>query len=972
MFRMSGRVRKVLVAVLAALVVVVGLGLAILPEIVRRVAESQAHKLAGRVLTLEDVDLNLFTGHLALKGAKVFKPGVNERAVEFERLDVRLDYLPFLFRTVRIREIALVAPTLSVLRRGPTHFDFSDVLERLFEGEKKAPSASASSAKWTVVLDRVSVRRLTATMRDLTVSPESDWRIDELTLEMRNLTIGGSGRPGTFETKLKLNGAPIAVTSDSFALDPLAAAGRVVVDGFDLAPVHPYLASAPAAPRAGRVNVAVALAIELEPGGLKRGSVKGDVGVAGLEVLQAGRTDPFLTIPGVKVKINEADLVGRVVTIGTVEIDRLALRAVRDAQKKIDLVALGEKPEGGPAEPAASPTSPPAPSGTPPPELKLKIEQIALRNGGLTWKDEAVTPVTTLEVTELSADVKDVSWPPAGPATFAISMKPPKDGRLELKGAGVPAPLDVEVAISLRNGRIEPFQAYFPIPARFAGSFNTNSRNHVTVTNGQVAATSRGSNWIEKFTVTAPGETTPAARFESLRFDGIDLAWPKYARVAKIALSKPNTLVERDKNGDMSLRKLFSANGRAASPPEDVAAPPKKAEPAPAAPAEPQKPGGLPIPVDIGTIVVEDGYARFLDRTVEPAFAQELSRFGLMIEGLSSTPGRRARLATQAVIGGTSAFDLRGEIAPIGEVYADLHGELRDFKLSSVNPYADPLTAWFMKTGELAIKMHFRIEKNQLTAENEIEVKNLTVAPSREGDEVKKKVGLPLGMIVALVTDQDNGIKVNVPLSGEVNQVRADPSDAIWTAVRNAVVNIVSAPFRAIGRIGKGSGDTVDELKVDAVTFAAGSAEVAPAADQHLTKVADFLRAAPMIKLAMASVAAPRDVESLRAQEVTLRIQRLQLERGLPDFNAAVAAAFKEQLPEATPPKSGEEQLAVLKAREPAPDARMQELQARRLAAVREALATMQGIPADRLLAGAARASDDAAGEGRVEFNITN
>ena len=50
MFRMSGRVRKVLVAVLAALVVVVGLGLAVLPEIVRRVAESQAHKLAGRDL----------------------------------------------------------------------------------------------------------------------------------------------------------------------------------------------------------------------------------------------------------------------------------------------------------------------------------------------------------------------------------------------------------------------------------------------------------------------------------------------------------------------------------------------------------------------------------------------------------------------------------------------------------------------------------------------------------------------------------------------------------------------------------------------------------------------------------------------------------------------------------------------------------------------------------------------------------
>jgi hypothetical protein len=550
-------------------------------------------------------------------------------------------------------------------------------------------------------------------------------------------------------------------------------------------------------------------------------------------------------------------------------------------------------------------------------------------------------------------------------------MKLPQAGKMELKGAAVPAPLDVEMALSLKNARIEPYQAYFAVPARFAGSFNGETRNHVTITNGVLAATSRGRNWIEKFTMTAPGEKTPAAQFESLRFDGIDFSWPKYARVTKIALVKPEMRVERDKDGEMSLRKMFTRDGRAPGRSEKPAPEETKTKPA-SKPAESEKPGGLPITVEIGAITIEDGYARFLDRTVDPAFAQEISRLGLVIEGLSSVPGRRARVATQAVIGGSSAFDLKGEIAPIGEVYADLTGELRDFKLTSVNPYADPITAWFMKTGELAIKMHFRIEKNQLTADNDIEVKNLTVAPSRENDEVKKKVGLPLGMIVALVTDQDNGIKVSVPLSGEVSHVKADPSDAIWTAVKNAVVNIVSAPFRSIGSLAKGSsGEAGDELKINAVTFAAGSADVAPAMEQHLTKVADFLRGAPQVKLAMAPVAAPRDAESLRAQEVTLRIQRLQAERGLPDFAAAVAVAFKEQLPDVAPPKTEEERLAVLKEREPAPDARMQELQARRLEAVRATLSSAQGIPADRLVPGSAPAATDAA-EGRVELTVTN
>jgi uncharacterized protein involved in outer membrane biogenesis len=985
MLRVSGRVRKILVAVLAGLVVIVAVGLAILPEIVRRVAVDQVPKLTGRVLALDDVDLNLFTGHLALKGVRFLKQGVNERAVELERLDVRIGYLPFLFHTVRVKEISLVGAKMSILRRGPTEFDFSDVLDRLKGNKVEAPKESASSSKWTVQIDRISLQRVQILMHDATTSPESDWRADEVSLEARNLMIGEGARPGNLEAKLTLNGAPITATADSLAIVPLAVTARVTVDGFDLAPIRPYLASAPAAPRAGKVNAALALALELAPTGLKRGTVKGGVALNGLEVLQTGRPDPFLTVPGLSVKINDADLVARAFTIGAIEVDGLSLRAVRDAQEKIDLVALGERPKAAEASPAPAAGAPSAPSpandgnqpgpaaqsGNPPPQLKLKIEQITLKNGTATFRDEFVKPTTTIAITALTADVKSFTWPSEGPAPFLVSMKLPQAGTMELKGAAVPAPLDVEVALSLKNARIEPYQAYFPVPARFAASFNGETKNHVTITDGKLAATSRGSNWIEKFTMTAPGEKTPAAQFERLRFDGIDFSWPKYARVSKIALVKPEMRIERDQTGEMSLRKMFTPDGRAPSRPEKPAPKETKAKPA-SRPADPQNPSGLPITVEIGTITIDDGYARFLDRTVDPAFAQEISRLGLVIEGLSSIPGRRARVATQAVIGGSSAFDLKGEIAPIGEVYADLRGELRDFKLASVNPYADPVTAWFMKTGELGVKMHFRIEKNQLTADNDIEVKNLTVAPSRENDEVKKKVGLPLGMIVALVTDQDNGIKVNVPLSGEVSQVRADPSDAIWTAVKNVVVNIVSAPFRAIGRIGKGSGDTVNDLNIDAVTFAPGSADVAPPMEQHLTKVADFLRGAPNIKLAMAPVGAPRDLESLRAQEVTLRIQRLQAERGLPDFAAAIAVAFKEKFPDVAPPQTEEEQLAMLKDREPAPDARMQELQTRRLEAVRATLSSAQGIPADRLVPGSARAATDADAEGRVELTVTN
>src|SRR5881409_313640 len=985
MFRVSGRALRILVGVLLAVVVLGGLFLAVLPEVARRVAIAQVPKLTHRILQLDDVDLNVFTGHLALKGVRVQKVGTNERAYEIERIDVRLDYLPFLFHHVRVTEIMVAAPKIQVLRRGPAEFDFSDLLD-LFKGGE--PSKEPS--KWTVTLERVTVQRLTGVGRDQTTSPESVWRIDDLNLAANGLMFGPGARPGRLQLSFKLNDAPIALTSDSLLLAPLAAKARATVDGFDVAPVHAYLPpSVPAAPRAGRVSLAVAAAVELGPTGLKSGTLRGKVTTAGVEVFQTGRAEPFLKIARLDLEIKEADLAARSVTIGSLGIEGLAGRAVRDAQERIDLLALAGPPES--AKRAASPgeaTNPPvaaadsarpvaaepASVGSERADFKVKVEQITLRRAELAFRDEAVKPLTTLAVMDLSADVKDISWPVAGPATFAVSMKMPRSGRVELKGAVTPVPFDIDFESTLRDGSVEPFQPYMPVKARFAGSFNADSRNHVTLANGTLTATSRGRNWIEKFALYAPGETTPTARFDRLALDGIDFSWPKYAKVSRIALTKPDVRVERDRDGAISLRKLFAPDPAKADAPKPEAAkpePPKKDEPAAAARAKAEQPGGLPILVEIGMLVIQEGRAQFVDRTTTPPFTETISRFGLTIEGLSSTPGRRARVATQAVIGGSSAFDLQGEIAPFGEVYADLAGELRDFKLTTVNPYADPLIAWALKTGQLAIKVHYRVERNQLTADNEVIVRDLTVAPTRQNDEVKKKIGLPLGMIVALITDADNGIDVNVPLSGELNQVKTGMSDAIWTAVRNAVVNIVSAPFRSISKVFKGKGGSLEDLQVDPVTFAAGSADVDPEMSKHLAEVAGFLKKAPMIKLALAPVAAPRDVESLKAQEVTLRIQRLQNERKLPDFDAAVAAAFKEQLPGVTPPKSGEELLAALREREPLSEARMSELLERRVAAVRDALVKTEGVPAERLLPGTAPASSsDEPAEGRIELQI--
>jgi Domain of Unknown Function (DUF748) len=379
--------------------------------------------------------------------------------------------------------------------------------------------------------------------------------------------------------------------------------------------------------------------------------------------------------------------------------------------------------------------------------------------------------------------------------------------------------------------------------------------------------------------------------------------------------------------------------------------------------------------LDLREVRVEEGFIRFLDRTTAPAFSQDLSRLDLTVTGFGNRPGRRAHVALRSVVGGDAGLDIRGEIGALGSpAFVDLVGELRRFPLASVDPYAAANLGWVIKEGEIGYKVRFTLDGVQLTADNDVVVGHLQVAPARGTDEVKRRIGLPLGLIVALVKDQRGEIRANVPVTGALNDPKFDLRDAIWTAVKNVVVNIALAPFKAIGRLFS-RGEQVEEPKVDPVTFAAGGSVLSPAMEDHLLQVADFLRRSPLVSLSLRSVPSHADLVALRGEAVTARLRDFQKERGLADATAALAEYYKERLPDVAPPSTVEEQLALLGEREPVPDDLVAELSRRRLEATRERLVQAEGISPERLRVedppdGAASPDAATTGEGQVEFDI--
>lgn len=360
-----------------------------------------------------------------------------------------------------------------------------------------------------------------------------------------------------------------------------------------------------------------------------------------------------------------------------------------------------------------------------------------------------------------------------------------------------------------------------------------------------------------------------------------------------------------------------------------------------------------------------------MDRGTEPAFSEDFSKMDLLVTGLGNKPDQRAKLVFTSVLGGDGGLDIRGDIGAIGApLYLDLVGEIRDLQLPAVNPYSDKAIAWLIRQGDLKYKFTVKVENDQLTATNQIVVGKLRVAKAKRlDDQIKSRLGLPLGLIVALIKDLDGNIVLNVPISGSLKDPKFDLADVIWSSIKNVLVNILVSPFRLIGSLFS-KGEKIEEPKVNPVTFPPGSMALTPSMEEHLLRVADFMRRTPYVTLTMHPVVAPADVDALKAAEVAVKLQQFAKERGIADPPTVLSAYFQLRMPDEKPLKAVEEQLQLLREREPVPEAKIKEMQDQRVTVTKERLVKKEGIQDKRLVPGEPNKPAGGTAEGGIEFTV--
>ena len=160
---------KVLIIIAAVLVGLFLLLAAIISPVAHWYIEKHSKDLCGRVVTMDDLHINLFTGSVEIEGLVALEKNDKDTCLAFDRLFVDMSLWKLLGKTVQLNEITLEKP-LVVIVQYPGRFNFTDICE-FYDWDDDDDDEESS---WVVDLRNISVSGGNAVYRDADVGSRFD------------------------------------------------------------------------------------------------------------------------------------------------------------------------------------------------------------------------------------------------------------------------------------------------------------------------------------------------------------------------------------------------------------------------------------------------------------------------------------------------------------------------------------------------------------------------------------------------------------------------------------------------------------------------------------------------------------------------------------------------------------------------------------------------------------------------------
>ncbi|NDV12947.1 DUF748 domain-containing protein [Crenobacter caeni] len=447
------------------------------------------------------------------------------------------------------------------------------------------------------------------------------------------------------------------------------------------------------------------------------------------------------------------------------------------------------------------------------PAWQLGYPSVTLQDSRVRWQDDSVARPVVFELTDIAGQAA-----PDGDGVAARIDARAGRGRLSVDGRLAGEAMQARV-----RGDALPLPPFAPYA--LAGTPLTLAAGSVSA---DLDARLNGARWqvsgagsIDTLRVLEAGQRQPLLAWQRLGVQGVS-ADAQGVSIVRARLTRPTARFILDKERRSNVEKLFA--GR----PDSAARPPAGK--------------GDAYRFNLRTLQVSGGALEFADLGMQPVFGTRIHDLSGSVLGLSSTPGRRATVSFDGDVDEYGDVRIRGRLQPFA-VTDDLDMQLafRNIPVGSLNPYSMNFAGWRVDDGRLSVDLGYRIDKRKLTADNRVVIKSLKL-----GKEIPDYQGtrLPLKLAVALLEDADGVIDLDLPVTGSLDDPKFSYGHLVWQAVRNVIVKVATAPFRALAALMGGEG-------FDEVYVVPGEAALTPPEREKLATLAKLLERRSQLTVAI-------------------------------------------------------------------------------------------------------------------------
>ena len=456
-------------------------------------------------------------------------------------------------------------------------------------------------------------------------------------------------------------------------------------------------------------------------------------------------------------------------------------------------------------------------------EVKWEVKAFNLKDSSVIFKDDfdAVNGLTHIE--KINLNMKDLSSVKGTWSSSKLQMQLNKTAKITVDSKLRQTPLKLNSSFVMKNLDLVRLQPY------------VNKKVNIDVNSGKLNLDFKLKHDDKRTDLVAnvlmndlnmserkEGKTFFA--FSKLVIKDIGLSLnPDQMKIAKIDIYNSYARMKIDANKTTNLENLMISSG-------DV---------------NETKTESKPFPVFIAKVNFKDGKGEFSDLSLPLPFKTDIHDLNGQMIALGTLSDIKTTMNINGTVDEYGLMKIKGALLSAApKTFTDMSVKFQNIDMTNLSPYTGKFIGYELREGKMNVELEYKINDSQMQGGNRIILKKMNLGEEVDSEDA---ISAPVGLAIALLKDGDGTIDLDVPVEGDVDAPEFAIGHVVWTAFKNLITGVATAPFRFLGNM---LGISAEEL--ENIEFEEGKYTLLPPQKETLDKLSTALSEKEMLTLKVA------------------------------------------------------------------------------------------------------------------------